>query len=102
MDAVKMMTDVIQKLNDAYNAATDDGGKDSIFAVMEILQDEVTAVSSAGLSNSDSAYQAETDNFKNSANQLNDLKTKIDQYINNVALAGSIADSLTEVIALLA
>lgn len=101
-DAVEMLMDVIQRLSDAYDASTDDDDKDSIFSTMEILQDEVNSVSAAGLSESNSAYQAQTDNFRNSANQLDDFKTKIDQYINNVALAGSIADSMTKVLALLA
>ena len=101
-DVVSALTDAIQNLSQAYGIATDADDKDRIFSMMEMLQDEVNAVSSAGLAVSDSVYQAQTDSFRNSADQLNQFKAKIDQYINNVALISSVADSLTKIIGLLA
>ncbi|WP_434782393.1 hypothetical protein [Ferrovum myxofaciens] len=100
-DASTALEYAIQNLSKAYDAATNCDDKNSIFTTMEILQDEVDAIAKANLSTSDSRYQALMDSFKNSAIQPGQFKKKIDQYIDDIELAGSLADSLTQVISLL-
>lgn len=101
-DAVTILGDAIQNLSKAYDAATNDDDKNSIFTMMEILQDEANAIAVANLSASDSSYQALTDNFKNATIQQDQFREKIDQYIGDIRFAGNIANSLTQVISLLA
>lgn len=101
-DAVEYLTDALQNLSLAYDAASSSGDRDSIFSAMEILQDEINAVSAAGLSDSDSAYRILTDRFRESAKQLDDFKADIDKHVHDIAIAGNIADALLKVIGLLA
>ncbi len=100
-DAVAALGCAIQNLSQAYDAAANDNDRNSIFTTMEMLQDEVDAIAAANLSTSDSRYQALKDDFKNSAVQLDQFREKIDQYINDVDLAGKLEVSLTQVIDLL-
>jgi hypothetical protein len=100
-DALSTLMEAIDSLNLAYKAANTADNKDKIFSAMEILQDEVNAISVAGLAVSNAAYKAQTAVFKNASDQLTKFKTEIDKYVSYIKIAGQVADTLTKVIALL-
>jgi ethanolamine utilization microcompartment shell protein EutS len=100
-DALESLNAGILDLNQAYKAANTMEAKDSIFSVMEILQDEVNSIAMAGLAQSDAAYVAQSVAFKQASNQIAAFQVHIDKYVGYITLAGQVAQSLGKVISLL-
>jgi hypothetical protein len=100
--AVTNLMTALASLNQAYKAANTIDGKDKIFSSMEVLQDEVNAISTAGLTASNSAYKALTDDFKQSTDELTQLQSNINTYVNFISTASSVVAGLASEIPLVA
>jgi hypothetical protein len=89
--AVTNLMTALASLNQAYKAANTIDGKDKIFSSMEVLQDEVNAISTAGLTAS-----------KQSTDELTQLQSNINTYVNFISTASSVVAGLASVIPLVA
>ena len=100
--AVSNLMASLTSLNKAYKAANTIDGKDKIFSAMEVLQDEVNAASIAGLTAADTQYKVLTNNFKSCTDELKQLQTDINTYVNFLSTASSVVAGLAKVIPLIA
>ncbi|SIO46720.1 hypothetical protein SAMN05444168_4843 [Paraburkholderia phenazinium] len=63
---------------------------------------DVNAISTAGLTASNSAYEALTDDFKQSTDELTQLQSNINTYVNFISTASSVVAGLASEIPLVA
>jgi prophage DNA circulation protein len=100
--ASDILSDAISTLSDAFKAANTADDKDTIFAVMEVLQDELNEITSEGLAASTSKYKVLTDAFKGYKAKLSKVQNEIDKIVKFVKLASDTISALAKVATLLA
>jgi hexokinase len=97
VEAMTILTNAQALLKQAYQAANTTEDKDAIFSIMEVIQDEINAFAVADIASRDDGYQAQTQWFKDNADELAAFEAKIEKYVKYVKLAGQLVDALAQV-----
>jgi len=100
-EACQILLDALNNLSSAYKAANKPGDKDSIYSVMEVLQNELNQIALQGLAQNDNQYTALTNEFKGYTNDLKTVENEVRNIVKYTKLAGDILSSLAKVATLL-
>jgi len=101
LQASQKLIAAINKLDEAFKAASTLDAKDKIYSAMEVIQDELNALIAAGLKDNAAQYEAQTQIFKDSKAELEKLKNQIDTLISFIKIASEVISTLSSVIALI-
>jgi hypothetical protein len=92
---------VIKALREAYRAANERDHKDIIFNLMEIMQDELDAITAMGLNAANDGYKVASDTFSGAATRLQHFKDEIDTYVKYVKTASQAVGAIGSLLVLL-
>jgi hypothetical protein len=101
-EAVAVLVDCSNQLTTAYQAANEANDKDAIFAILQLVQDEVNAIACAGLAAADKAYTQQSEYFAQGTQKIARFQAEIDRYVHYVQIAAKVVESLTRVASLAA
>lgn len=100
-DAMFILSNGISALSDAYRSANTIEDKDRVFSVMSVLQDESSAIVSAGRANDTDAFKAQSQFFAGAKATIDQFQQDIGKIIRYLQVAGAVADTLLKVATLL-
>lgn len=96
------LADLHDALRSAYKAANDIDNKDTIFSVMEVVNDEMHEILRNKLDENNDKYAVQTAAFKKVNKRLGVLKDKIDEMIKYVDVASKVVSAIAKVLGILA
>ena len=100
-DALKLLWELHGALREAYKAANTLEHKDRIFAVMEVVSDEINALVSMSLQQKNKEYTAVTAQMKEVSGKLQKLKEDIDDMIKYIGVATNVINGIGRILPLL-
>lgn len=96
-EAVQLLSECADRLMEAYAVAAGTEARDAILAAHGVVVDEMNAIIAAGFVASSAQYVALGAAFKQSQQQLQAVRDKIDQYVKAVHIAAQVADVVERV-----